>query len=105
MKSLLLKLLAACILMTAAPIASLPTMAEPKVKKTFKKTHFGKKDHMKFKKVKKKKPKYTKSKNRPERKLHRHDAKRMHNGDTKAYLLGIPIKKKGYNPKAVPREF
>jgi hypothetical protein len=102
MKNLLLRLLAACILISA-PVATIQTADAAPKKAVFKKSHFGKKDHMKFKKVKRKKVKHKKSKSRPERKLHRYDSKKMHNGETSAYLLGIPIKKKGYKPQKFDR--
>jgi hypothetical protein len=101
MKKFLLNLLAACILISAPsaiPFSSVSADA-PKKSGTFKKSHFGKKDHLKFKKVKKKKSKHKKHKHRPERKLQRFDKKRMHNGEAKSYLLGFPIKDKGYKPQ------
>jgi hypothetical protein len=101
MKKFLLNILAACIFISGT--VALPTSSafafKPKKSGSFKSSHFGKKDHMKFKKMKKKKSKHKKSTLRPERKLQRYDKKKMHSGDTRAYLLGMPIKKKGYKPQ------
>jgi hypothetical protein len=98
MKKFLLKLLAACMLLIA-PVAMSPTSvyaSMPKKAGHFKSSHFGKADHMKFKKVKRKKPEFTKSKTHPDAKLHRFDKKRMHSGEARSYIFGIPIKQKGY---------
>jgi hypothetical protein len=98
MKKFLLNLLAACIFISGTAVipASSAFAFMPKKSGSFKSTHFGKKDHMKFKKVKKKKARLTKSTTHPERKLQRYDKKKMHSGDTRSYLFGIPIKKKGF---------
>src|SRR4051812_13728218 len=105
MKNLLLRLLAVCILMTApAAIPVSSANAEmPKKAGHFKSKHFGKKDHMKFKKVKRKKAERTKTKLRADRKPERYDTKKMHSGEPKSYILGIPIKKKGYKPQKFDR--
>jgi hypothetical protein len=105
MKKFLLNLLAACILLcapTVIPISSAYADA-PKKSGTFKSRHFNKRDHMKFKKVKKKRSKHKKSKTRPERKLERYDKKKMHSGEAKAGIFGIPLKSKGYKPQRYER--
>jgi hypothetical protein len=101
MRKFFLKLLAVCILISApAAIPFSSAVADaPKKAGSIKSKHFGKKDHMKFKKVKRKRAKLKKSKTRSERKLQRYDKKKMHSGDTKAYIFGIPIKDKGYKPQ------
>jgi len=97
MKKFLLSLLAAGILLFSPD--AIPTAKADPVKRHFKSTHFGKKDHMKFKKVKKKKAERTKTKLRANRNPERYDAKKMHSGETRSYIFGIPIKKKGYKPQ------
>jgi hypothetical protein len=105
MRKFLLNLLAACILLcapTAIPFSSAIADA-PKKAGHFKARHFNKKDHLKFKKVKKSKTKHKKSKTRPERKLQRYDKKKMHSGEAKAGIFGIPLKSKGYKPQRYER--
>jgi len=72
--------------------------AVPKKSGSFKARHFNKKDHLKFKKVKKQKVQVKKAKAHPARKDGRFDKKKMHNGEANAGIFGIPLKKKGYKP-------
>ncbi len=82
----------------AIPFSS--AMADaPKKAGSFKRSHFNKRDHAKFTKVKKRKAERTSSSTHPSRKLQRYDSKKMHSGDTRSYIFGIPINKKGYKPQ------
>src|SRR5689334_7681156 len=98
MKKLILRLLAACMLLcaTAAFHSSSVYAARPNKSGHLKSSHFNRSDHMKFNNVKKRKPEFTKSNPHPEAKLQRFDKKRMHSGEVRSYIFGIPIKKKGY---------
>jgi hypothetical protein len=105
MKKFLLNLLAASVLLcaqTIIPVTSAFADA-PKKAGSFKARHFNKKDHMKFKKVKKSKAKVKKAKAHEGRNDERFDKKKMHSGESNAGIFGIPIKKKGYKPQHLER--